>query len=119
MSLSIIIVEDETLIAKTMAKRLEKWGHRVLTTPSGIEAIQLIQNNNFDLIICDLMLQDISGFDIIEEVRTKLVNKKAPKIVIMTAYSSSHIHEKAQTYGCKFFSKPFSNLDDVLLEMLR
>lgn len=113
--LNILIVEDEFLIAKSMCKKFETFGHSASSIPSGIEAIKLINLHKFDLVICDLMLQDISGFDVIDEIISK---PTTPKIVIMTAYSSAQIMERAKNYDCKIFQKPFSDLEAALLEMI-
>ena len=67
----ILLVEDEPLIQKTLKMLLQRRGHEVMALSSGIKAIAQIHDENFDLIICDLMLQDITGFDIIEESKAK------------------------------------------------
>ena len=81
------------------------------TALSGQEAIQLIHNNDFDRILCDLMLQDTTGFDVIEESKTKYTQGQIKnKFVIMTAYSSQQVLENAQKYGCRVISKPFEDI---------
>lgn len=121
--MNILIIEDEILIQKSLTKLLQKKGVNVTATASGTEAIKFILNQDFDKIICDLMLNDISGFDVIEESKKKLTSKEiSKKFVIMTAYSSPQVHEKAQKYNCKFLTKPFENLTqalDVFLEVNR
>lgn len=111
----ILIIEDETLIALSLKKMLSKKGHMVTTVESGHEAIKLLKSEEFDRVICDLMLQDISGFDIIEESRTYLGNDKIRlDFVIMTAYNSSQVLERAREYGCKILGKPFEDLAKAL-----
>ena len=111
----ILLIEDEPLIQKSLKKLLEKRGAEVIVESRGREAIQLILTKNFDKIICDLMLQDISGFDVIEEAKARFTMADISKLfIIITAYSSPHVIEKANQYGCLLFSKPFENIDDVL-----
>ncbi|MBY0516224.1 MAG: response regulator [Bacteriovoracaceae bacterium] len=108
---SILIIEDEVLIAQSLKKLLEKRGHKVQTTESGIEAIKYISETNFDRIVCDLMLQDISGFDVLEESRKKYSQDQIGKIfIIMTAYNSPQVLEKASEYECEILNKPFEDL---------
>jgi DNA-binding response OmpR family regulator len=64
---NILIIEDEILIQQSLKKLFERKGFKVDTSASGKLAIDLILNNDYDRIICDLMLQDISGFDVIED----------------------------------------------------
>ena len=111
----ILLIEDEPLIQKSLKKLLEKRGAEVVVESLGREAIQLILNQNFDRIICDLMLQDISGFDVIEEAKGRFTMAEISKIfIVITAYSSPHVIEKATQYGCRLISKPFENIDEVL-----
>jgi len=111
----ILLVEDEPLIQKSLKKLLEKKGVEVTVESRGREAIQLILNQKFDRIICDLMLQDISGFDVIEEAKARFTVAEISKLfIIITAYSSPHVIEKAQQYGCLLLSKPFENIEEAL-----
>lgn len=111
----ILLIEDEPLIQKSLKKLLEKKGVEVTVESRGREAIQLILNQKFDRIICDLMLQDISGFDVIEESKARFTMAEISKLfIIITAYSSPHVIEKATQYGCLLLSKPFENIESAL-----
>ena len=109
--MNFLIIEDEVLIAKSLSKLLKAKGHDATMVHAGRDAIALIKNNNYDRIRCDLMLQDISGFDIIEESKERYNNDEiSDKFIIMTAYSSGQILERAETYSCLVLSKPFSDI---------
>ncbi len=111
----ILLIEDEPLIQKSLKKLLENKGAEVTVESRGKEAIQLLLNQNFDRIICDLMLQDISGFDVIEESKQRYTVAEIAKLfIIITAYSSPHVIEKATNYGCQLLSKPFEDIDTAL-----
>lgn len=111
----ILLIEDEPLIQKSLKKLLEKRGAEVVVESRGREAIQLILNQKFNRIICDLMLQDISGFDVIEEAKGRFTTSEISKLfIIITAYSSPHVIEKATQYGCRLLSKPFENIEEAL-----
>jgi CheY-like chemotaxis protein len=113
--MKILIIEDEVLIQQSLKKLLQKRGIDVDVSSDGKNAIKLIYQNNYDRIVCDLMLHDITGFDIIEESK-KIYNSEDIKriFVIMTAYSSEQVLEKAKQYGCKILNKPFVNLQEAL-----
>lgn len=111
----ILLIEDEPLIQKSLKKLLEKRGAEVTVESRGRDAIGLILNHKFDRIICDLMLQDISGFDVIEEAKGRFTMTEISKLfIIITAYSSPHVIEKATQYGCLLLSKPFENIEEAL-----
>lgn len=117
--MNILIIEDEILIQQSLKKLILRRGHQVTTSSLGQEAISLINNTHFDRIICDLMLQDISGFDIIEESKKKYTSEEIKnKFVIITAYSSEQVLKQASSYGCKVLNKPFIDINLAINEML-
>jgi len=118
--MNILLVEDEPLIQRTLKLLLEKAGATVEATNNGTSAIKLIHNNQYDIIVCDLMLQDITGFDIIEESKKVFSPSDiAQKFVIITAYSSPQILEKAKMYNCRIYSKPFTDVKKVIDEIVK
>lgn len=113
--MNILIIEDELLIQKSLTTLLKKRGHHVDATALGKEAIELIKSNTYDRVICDLMLQDISGFDVIEESRSILGEDKVGQVfVIITAYSSDQVLTKANSYNCLLINKPFLDINSAL-----
>jgi CheY-like chemotaxis protein len=111
----ILLVEDDPTIQRALSKLMQKRGASVDKEASGKSAIELIIKNDYDKIICDLMLQDIHGFDILEEAKQKYSSGQIKeKFIIITAYSSAQVLEKAATYGCRLFAKPFDDLPKVL-----
>jgi CheY-like chemotaxis protein len=113
--MKILIIEDEILIQKSLQKLLEKRGASVDCSSSGRDAITKISVNNYDRIICDLMLQDISGFDVIEESKKKYTLEQIGKIfVIITAYSSQQVMNKAKAYNCSVLNKPFESMSKAI-----
>lgn len=113
--MKILVIEDELLIQKSLKKMLELRGAQVEAVARGTEAISLLQRSSYDRVICDLMLNDITGFDIIEETKKRYSDEEISKIfIIISAYSSPQVLEKAQKYGCKILNKPFTNLNHAI-----
>lgn len=115
---NILVIEDEILIQQSLKKLFERRGFTVDVSASGKTAIDLILKNSYDRIICDLMLQDISGFDVIEESKRKYSPEEiGKKFVIMTAYNSPQVLSRANSYHCRLLNKPFDNLEEALRVM--
>ena len=119
--MKILIIEDELLILKSLQKLVSKKGHDVTALSGGHEAINQILENDFDRIVCDLMLQDITGIDIIEASKKKYTSDEiSNKFIIMTAYTSEHVLGKAGNYNCPILAKPFDDIikvvDDIILK---
>jgi len=114
----LLIIEDEILIQQSLKKLFERRGYTVDVSASGKLAIDMILANTYDRIICDLMLQDISGFDVIEESRKKFnIKDISEKFVIMTAYNSPQVLSRANSYQCKILNKPFDDLEHAMRMM--
>lgn len=113
--IKILLIEDEKLLQKSLKKLLEKRGASVDVESSGKGAIEKIKSCNYDRIICDLMLQDISGFDVIEESKQRYsIGQISSKFIIITAYGSPQVHARAEEYGCKILTKPFQDNAEAL-----
>ena len=65
----VLIVDDEELYRKALQRILKRAGHEVSLAPSGSEALALIGNDQFDLVLCDLQMPGMSGLELIESVR--------------------------------------------------
>lgn len=113
--MKVLIIEDEILIQQSLKKLLEKRGAEVNCSANGKNAIQMILNQHYDRIVCDLMLQDISGFDVIEESKKRYsLDEIEKKFIIITAYCSEQVLEKAKRYRCNVMNKPFKNMSEAL-----
>ncbi|MCO4753019.1 MAG: response regulator [Bacteriovoracaceae bacterium] len=118
--MKILVVEDEILIQKSLQIFLQKRGALVDVSSSGKKAIEMIKEFNYDRVVCDLMLQDITGFDVIEEAKSKYsLEQISDLFVIITAYSSEQVLEKARSYNCIVLNKPFDSMDKALGVMMK
>lgn len=117
--MKILIIEDEILIQNSLVRYLRKMGHDTTGTASGQKAIELILSHNYQKIFCDLMLQDLSGFDILDSTQSQFGQQFIKDtFIIMTAYTSSEIIKKAQIYNCPIITKPFDSFK-IILDQLK
>jgi len=110
----ILLVEDEANIRDAIKINLELENYEVVTTDNGKTALILFNNQHFDLIVLDVMLPEIDGFHICEQIR--LVNLDIP-IMFLTAKDTS----LDKVFGLKkgaddYLTKPF-NLEELLLRI--
>ena len=97
----ILIVEDEMSINTLISKNLTLVGHKCTSAYDGTTALQMIKNNNFDLIILDVMLPGFSGFEIITYV-------KDTPVIFVTAKSGLQDKLKGLELGADdYIVKPF------------
>jgi two-component system, cell cycle sensor histidine kinase and response regulator CckA len=77
----ILVVDDEPVIASTMRRALE--GHDIYIVTSGRDALELCRGQAFDLVLCDLMMPDLTGMDLYEQLRRDAAGNEK-RIIFMT-----------------------------------
>lgn len=111
----ILIVEDDALICRSLQRILQARGASVDAVHSGREALKKLSEMPYDRVLCDLMLQDFTGFDLLEDIRAEWGDELVSKtFVLMTAYSSDQVLRKGERYGLPLLRKPFKNLELVV-----
>jgi two-component system alkaline phosphatase synthesis response regulator PhoP len=112
----ILIVEDEINIARPLHFNLEQEGYRVHMTPSGREALQWLGREHFDLIILDIMIEEMDGFEVARRVRQK--DPRLP-ILMLTARTAEADRVRGLEVGADdYLVKPF-HLRELLLRVRR
>jgi DNA-binding response OmpR family regulator len=103
--MKILVAEDEPIMLKTIALRLKKDGHTVITTDNGREALEQIELENPDLIITDIMMPYSSGLEIVGKVKQ---NKTTPIIVLSSMGQENIVLEAFNLGADDYITKPFS-----------
>ena len=83
----ILVVEDEKSIRRLISAALDGQEHFLQETGSGTEALEMLAESGFDLLILDLMLEDITGWQVLEEMKKRKLRKDL-RIMILTAQSA-------------------------------
>ncbi len=94
------------MMRKTIEFRLKKDGHTVVTAPDGRDALQKIEEVDFDLVITDVMMPFASGLEIISAVKKKAM--KTPVIVLSAMGQENTVLEAFQLGADDYMTKPFS-----------
>lgn len=97
-------MDDEPSVLMTYLLILEKRGFAVHTAQTSTEAIRMVEQNTYDLLLCDYSLeQEHTGFEVIQVAR-----KRAPQLaaVLLTGYASQETVEYAQSHNVTVLFKP-------------
>ena len=114
-SLRILIAEDDTVSSLTCKRMLEKTGYSVTSVKDGKEALQLLYEKDFDLILMDIQMPVMDGVEVTKAIRktSNLGAKSGIPIVAMTAYAMAGDREKFLAAGMNdYISKPV-DLEDL------
>ncbi len=111
---SILLVEDEENLHEALKLNLELEGYQITSAFDGLAAMKAVQNEYFDLIILDIMIPEIDGFNVTQNIR--LTNTEVP-ILILSAKDSSADKVLGLKKGADdYMTKPF-NLEELLLRV--
>lgn len=109
--MKILIIEDEPSLMSFIEKGLIQSGYAIETANNGTKGLELAASGSFDLILLDIMLPGMSGFDVIKNLRSLEVNTP---IFIMSALTSTDQVVKALDLGAvDYIKKPF-DWDELL-----
>lgn len=110
MTRNILIVDDQPEIAELLKLYLEKEGYRIIEKQDGMEALKVISHEKIDLILVDLMMPIIDGYQLIKKVRETL---QVP-IIIISAKNEDHDKILGLGLGADdYIQKPFNPLEVV------
>jgi CheY-like chemotaxis protein len=111
---TILIVEDDMYNAEFLKEVLADTGFSILHTLYGHEAIEISRSNNLDMVLMDISLPDMNGYDVTMQI---LQQKPNLKIIAQTAYAAPDDKQKAVDSGCvDYISKPLKR--EVLLSLI-
>lgn len=103
--IKILVVEDNPSIIKFIAANLEARNYEVTTASDGLEALQILEKEIPDLILLDIMMPKVDGFEVCRRVREW---SQVP-IIMLSALDSTKDKAKCLDYGADdYMTKPFS-----------
>lgn len=110
----ILLVEDDSNLREIYGARLEAEGYTVVTAADGEEGLAVAVKERPDLIIADIMMPKISGFDMLDILRTTPETKDV-KVIVMTALSQDEDRKRGESLGAdKYFVKSQVVLEDLV-----
>jgi len=104
----ILIVDDEEDILELVRFNLEKEGYRVESATNGESAIKKVKKDLYDLMILDLMMEGIDGFDVARELKSDSELKKLPIIMLTAKNDETDVVTGLELGADDYISKPFS-----------
>jgi len=103
----ILVVDDELSMRELLEFMLGREGYKVTCAESGRKAISLLEKTNFDLLLCDIRLGDITGLEVLRETK-----KHDPEtvVIMISAYATTETAVEAMNAGAyDYVPKPFDN----------
>lgn len=103
--MNILIVDDETLIRNVIKEYSKSEGYSIFEASDGIEAIEMVKNNNIDLVVLDVMMPNLDGFSACKEIK----KIKSIPVIILSARKEEYDKLAGFELGIDdYMTKPFS-----------
>lgn len=111
----ILIVDDEPIVRESIRDWLEDAGYQVMTAESGEEALEMVEKQDFSIMVLDVRLPGKTGVTVLKEVKSK---RPSIKSIIITAYPSTGSENEAMKLGAvDYLIKPIA--PDELERLIR
>jgi DNA-binding response OmpR family regulator len=108
MKKKILIVDDEEVIRKFLKVHLVKLGYEVKEAADGEQAIEQLGNDDFDLLICDILMPKKDGWEVIKEVKSSPKTRSLP-VIVLTAKNEDSDMFRGYDLGANYYmTKPFT-----------
>ena len=115
---TVLIIEDDVFLQKAYDVKFEKEGIELLIASDGDQALAMLAKDPPDLILLDIMLPGISGFDVLEQIRKNDRWKSVPVLILSTLGQAEDI-EKGKKLGVKeYIIKANAKINEVI-ELVR
>jgi len=111
---TILIVEDETLLGNLLKQRLEHEGFNVIWCKDGEEAVSTLRTTKPDLILLDLILPKISGFELLETMQADPQLERAPVIITSNLGQDSDVARGQSLGAIEYFVKAKVSIEELV-----
>ncbi len=114
----ILLIEDDLSLSKMYSLKLAKSGFEALTALSGNEALLVLKEQRPDLILLDIMLPDISGLEVLKEIKSENSLKNIP-VIVLTALPEVIALRKALDLGADSYLIKSETTPEVLIKYIQ
>lgn len=117
----VLVVDDDEVMRSAIKRLLETEGYEVVLAEDGLELSKILENSNFDLIMLDVNLPWVDGYELCSLIRAHSVLKSVP-VIMVSAHKKKEDIERGFAAGCTdYVTKPFEvdHMTQVVSETLK
>lgn len=104
----ILVVDDEPYIVEMVEVNLIKAGYRVITAYDGEEALKKVEEENPDLIICDVNMPKIDGFEVLKRLKSNMATRYIPVVMLTARTGDEDVFKGWHLKADQYLTKPFN-----------
>lgn len=107
---SVLVVDDSDLIRDLLSRQLSRQGHRVTTAADGRQALELMHKRDFDLVLLDIMMPEMDGYQVLEHIKADPALAHLPVIVISAVGKIDSVVRCIELGAEEYLPKPFNQV---------
>lgn len=117
----ILVIEDETAIRDNLRRFLKLEGYSVVTAANGVQGLEVMGLHQPDLVLCDVMMPQMTGFEVLEHMRRDAAFANTPVIFLTASADRESITHGLELGALDYVTKPFSlpELTKLIRQRLR
>jgi chemosensory pili system protein ChpA (sensor histidine kinase/response regulator) len=113
----VMVIDDSLTVRKITSRLLEREQYRVLTAKDGLDALELMGQNKPDLILLDIEMPRMDGFELTRAMKSNAILKTVPIIMITSRTAEKHRNTARELGVDEYMGKPYQ--DDELLSNIK
>jgi len=114
MAKKILFVEDEASLQRAIGESLKKVGYEVLSATDGQQAMEQIKSQDFDLIVLDIVLPKVDGFEVLKKIKSDPEKKDIPVLVLTNLETSGDVQKALELGATNYLVKANYSLDQMI-----
>lgn len=111
-TLHVLVVDDDMMARMTAAQCLKQQGHTAVMAEGGRQGLEILESQDFDLILLDLLMPDVDGFEVLRQLKASNILQRTPVIVVSGADEEESISKCLEMGATGHLRKP---LDPISL----
>jgi DNA-binding response OmpR family regulator len=115
--MKIVVADDDRMLRKAAETTLRRHGYNVSTASDGEEALRLIRSERPDLIVLDLIMPKVQGFDVLQALKQDTVTSAIP-VIVLSSLAQEQDRQEALTLGAlAYFNKSTLSLGELVTQV--
>jgi two-component system chemotaxis response regulator CheY len=108
MKKTILTVDDSLSVRKFMSLALKAGGYRVISAVDGMDALEILPNEKVDLVITDLNMPNVDGFELVRTIRQNVMYSSLPIIILSSLADAENVEQGLKIGANSYIIKPFN-----------